>query len=232
MSFKDQVVWLSISTNLAQCITLLLELLYFGFIVNSFFPVSGLAELRKELNCDIRERSIGSLCTSSKGIIIYHCLKSASPLQGIIDKFFLIAQNDLFSQLWQEKVVEVEATGISITVVSQQIWPNAYSHAQQLMEALHGRTMKLADVDHYLAKYEAPAKLTSVLMNLNNHLNTCSGSSHDGKWIGNLVGTIMQYWSLKGHQKAAQTFLCLKEKLKLTGSFKQVEALATQVCRI
>ena len=145
----------------------------------------------------------------------------------MVDKFNLLAQNDLFSQLWQEKVAESGV--VSITVVSQQIWPEAYSHAQQLMEALHGRTMKLADVDHYLSKYEAPAELTSVLMNLNNHLNTCTGNSHDGKWIGNVVHIIMQYWSLKEHKKTAETFLRLKEELKLTGSFKQVEALASEV---
>ena len=146
----------------------------------------------------------------------------------MVDKFNLLAQNDLFCQLWQENVAEFGAS-ISIAVVSRQIWPRAFSHAQQLMEALQGRTMKLADVDHYLAKYEAPAELTTVLMNLNNHLNTCTGSSHDGKWIGSVVGTIMQYWSLKEHKKAAETFLRLKEKLKLTGSFKQVEALASEV---
>ena len=147
----------------------------------------------------------------------------------MLDKFYLIAQNDLFSQLWEGKVAEIGVTSISITVVSQQIWPKAYSHAQQLMEALHGRTMKLADVDHYLAKYKAPAELTSILMNLNNHLNTCTGSSHDGKWIGNVVDTIMQYWSFMKHQEAAKTVLRLKEELKLTGNFKRVKALASQV---
>ena len=124
-------------------------------------------------------------------------------------------------QLWQEKVAE--SGFVSIAIVSQQIWPTAYLHAQQLMEALHGRSMTLADVDHYLAKYDAPAELTSVLMNLNNHLNTCTGSSHDGKWIGNVVDIIMQYRSFKKHEKAAKMFLCIN------GSFKQIETLLSQV---
>ena len=145
----------------------------------------------------------------------------------MVHQFYLLAQNDLFSQLWREKITG--SGTVSIAIVSQQIWPKAFSHAKQLMEQLHGRTMKLADVDHYLAKYEAPAELTSVLMNLNNHLNTCTGSSHDGKWIGNVADTIMHYWSFKEYEKAAKTFLHLKEELRLTGSFKQVETLASQV---
>ena len=184
--------------------------------------------LNKELCDDISKSSIGSLCACNKeGIVIYHCLKSASPLHDILDKFTLLSQNDLFIQLWGEKMVECGT--ISIPIVAQQVWPKAYSHAQQLMGALHERTLKLADVDHFLSKYKTPVELGQVLANLNSHLSTCTGISNDGKWIANVVETIVQYWSLKEHEKAAKTFLLVKEKLKLTGDFKQVEALASQV---
>ena len=145
----------------------------------------------------------------------------------MLDTFSHLSQNDLFIQLWGEKMAE--CCTISIPIVAQQVWPKAYSHAQQLMEALHGRTLKLADVDRYLSKYKAHLELGQVLENLNTQLGICTGISNDGKWIANVVETIVQYWSLKEHEKAAKTFLRVKEKLKLTGNFKQVEALAAQV---
>ena len=145
----------------------------------------------------------------------------------MLDKFSHLNQNDLFIQLWEEKMAECGT--ISIPIVAQQVWPKAYLHAQQLMEALHGRTLKLADVDRYLSKYKTPDELRQVLMNLNNQLKTCTGNSNDGKWIANVVETIVQYWSLKEYENSAKTFLLVKEKLKLTGNFKQVEALASQV---
>ena len=189
------------------------------------------AELKKELHNDISRSTIGSLCTCNKeGTVVYYCLKSASPLHDMLDKFSHLNQNDLFSQLWMEKMAECGT--ISIPIVAQQVWQKAYLHAQQLMEALLGRTLKLADVDRYLSKYKTPAELRHVLMNLNNQLSTCTGISNDGKWIANVVENIVQYQSLKEHEKAAKTFLQVKEKLKLTGNFKQVEALASQVINV
>eukprot|EP00731_Ephydatia_muelleri_P024237 Em0016g508a len=186
------------------------------------------AELKKELQNDISKISIGSLCSCNKeGSIVFHCLKSASPLHDMLGKFFVLNQNDLFIQLWEEKMAECGT--ISIPIVAQQVWPKAYSHAQQLMEALHGRTLKLADVDRYLSKYKTRVELGQILENLNNQLSICMSNSNDGKWIANVVETIVQYWSLKEHEKAAKTFLLVKEQLKLTGNFKQVEALAAQV---
>ena len=189
---------------------------------------SDIAELGAELNSDIKSQSIGTLCSRMKdGNITFLCFKSALPLLPMLENLFLLAQNDLFSQLWREKI---PADGnISITIVSQHIWPKAYGHAQQLMDALYGRKMKLADVDHYLSKYKARVELTSVLRNLNHHLNTFAGLSNDDSWIGPVVETIMQYRSLTEHEKAAKIFLHLQQELKLTGSFKQVETLASQV---
>ena len=181
-----------------------------------------------ELHNDISRSSIGSLCDCNKeGNIEYHCLKSASPLHNMLDKCYLLTQNDLFIQFWREKMAECGT--ISIPIVAQQVWPKAYLHAQQLMEALHGRTLKLADVDRYLSKYKTPDELGQVLVNLNNQLSTCTGNSNDGKWIANVVETIVQYWSLKEHEMAAKKFLRVKEILKLTGDFMQVEALASEV---
>ena len=145
----------------------------------------------------------------------------------MLDKFCLLNQNDLFVQLWGETITEFGT--ISIPIVAQQIWPKAYSHAQQLMEALHGRTLKLADVDRYLSKYKTSDELSLLLRNLNNQLSISMGIPNDGRWIANVVETILQYWSLKEHEKAAKIFLLVKEKLKLSGNFKQVEALASQV---
>ena len=200
--------------------------MYFISLFNSDF-----AELKKELMHDISRCSIGSLCACNKeGTIVYHCLKSASPLHEMLDKFSHLNQNDLFIQIWGEKMTACGT--ISIPIVAQQVWPKAYLHAQQLMEALHGGTLKLADVDQYLSKYKTPGELGQVLINLNNQLSTCTGISNDGKWIANVVENIVQYQSLKEHEKAAKTFLQVKEKLKLTGNFKQVEALASQVINV
>ena len=203
------------------------EAFHSEFICSHLFN-SDFTELRKELHNDISRCSIGSLCAYNKeGIIVYHWLKSATLLQDMLGKFSILNQNDLFIQLWGEKMAECGT--ISIPIVAQQVWPMAYSRAQQLIEALQGRTLMLADVDRYLSKYKTHVELGQVLEDLNTQLSICTGISNDGKWIAIVVETIVQYWSLKEHERAAKMFLRVKEQLKLTGNFKQVEALAAQV---
>ena len=183
--------------------------------------------LHKELTVEVDTESICSLCYTKDGDIMFNRFKSAIPLSKMLPKFALLFPNDLFCQLWREEIAAQKS--ISVAVVSEQIWPNAYSRIQELMDSLHKRTIKLSTVDGYLAGYKSEADLDRIMRELHTALNGSLECGEDDKWIPAVVENIAQYRTLKRYEKAAETFLSLKDKMNLTGDFKEVETLACKV---
>ena len=183
--------------------------------------------LHKELTLEVDTESICSLCYTKDGDIMFNRFKSAIPLSEMLPKFALLFPNYLFCQLWREEIAAQKS--ISVAVVSEQIWPNAYSRIQELMDSLHKRTIKLSTVDGYLAVYESEADLDRIMRELHTALNGCLECEGDDKWIPAVVKNIAQYRTLKRYEKVAETFLSLKDKMNLTGDFKEVKTLAHKV---
>ena len=183
--------------------------------------------LHKELTVEVDTESICSLCYTKDGDIMFNHFKTAIPLSEMLPKFALLFPNNLFCQLWREEIAAQKS--ISVAVVSEQIWPNAYSRIQELMDSLHKRTIKLSTVDCYLAGFKSEADLDRIMRELRTALNGCLECGDDDKWIPAVVENIAQYRTLKQYEKAAETFLSLKDKMNLTGDFKEVETLACKV---
>ena len=183
--------------------------------------------LHKELTLEVDTESMCSLCYTKDGDIIFNRFKSATPLREMLPRFALFSTNDLFCQLWREEIAAQKS--ISFAVVSEQIWPIAYSRIQELMDSLHKRTIKLSTVDGYLAGFKSEADLDRILRELYTALNGSLECEGDDKWIPAVVENIAQYRTLKRYEKAAETFLSLKDKMNLTGDFKEVKTLARKV---
>ena len=144
-----------------------------------------------------------------------------------------IHANELFHQIWQEQmyVAAESPSGLQIADIATRIWQPAFAHCQNLLDQLHGRTIKFSVIDSLFQQYtRTPQHLKEQLRHLFIGVSVCLNLGHQNDtWITRVVNTMQQYWSLCQYSTAAIFFLELKKNLKLTGNFQLVERLATRV---
>ena len=111
--------------------------------------------------------------------------------------------------------------------IKSKVWDPAFDTCQSLLEMLHDRSMKLADIDrHFRHKSDLEKQLGDLLAGV----NACLGEKKSGAWIKGVVHRIHDYWHLCNYRKAASAFLDLREALNLQkGDFSDVEKLSSEV---
>jgi hypothetical protein len=195
--------------------------------------IQGLDEVKQELKIDFSTIMIRTVCAREQsGKIQVHYFQLAEPLNVFAELFYIMTHtyaSDVFRNVWNSEAAKVTRnSNLTIQDVYPSIWQPAFFHCQTLLDQLHEHSMTLADVDRHFKQYQG-LELESQLMSLFQGINACLCQKHSGAWIKSTARRIHDYWDLHSYQVAANTFLQLRSALHLTGDFRNVERLSTEV---
>lgn len=215
-------------------VIIVFQLVESQFTVCLLAEQTGLHELKQELKKDFSREKINTLCTRKGKKITVICFQSAGSLSAFADKFYLMNQehtSDLFTVEWREAMHAALHSGAALTVadIHPKVWVPAFRNCQFLLDELHDCSMKLSRIDVCFRQHKHDLELQLKKLFLG--VNACLGENKNGGWIKGVVRRIHDYWHLYNYQKAATTFLQLRDVLSLKGDFRNVEILATEVSR-
>lgn len=197
-------------------------------------------QLLSEINTDHDLVCISALCHSVEDKVEFLSLKPALPLDEISDKFAVMmsTQSILFQEIWGRhmklaatSVKRKEQLELTIEDIKCVIWDPTFTECKKLLDTLHDRSIKLAEVECYF-RNSRHEDMTWQLRELSTsvHKCACADRPNNSRWIDGVVQHICDYQSLLTLSKAATIVLTLKTKLSLTGDFKAIETLAKEVC--
>ena len=117
---------------------------------------------------------------------------------------------------------------LDVQHLHSNVWTPAFQQCQSLLENLYEQTITLGDVDKHFG-YDRNGLLGQLKL-LFHGVNECSKKNLDDKWIEHSVEKILNYRQLCGYRDAANSFLKLKDLLKLSkGDFSDVERISKEV---
>ena len=127
------------------------------------------------------------------------------------------------------EVANISNPNIGIGDLYSQVWDPTFKCCQQLLEQLHDKSITLSDVDKYFHQYKRE-RLKEELERLAKGIDVCCDDPKDPTWIRQAVKRMENYWKLCATCEAANSFLQLRDTLKLTkGDFGAVEKISTKV---
>ena len=194
----------------------------------------GVSEAKEELHMEYRQFKINTLCHHQDSNIHVVCFNKAAPLLSFAQKFYVMTKefsSGLFQSMWFLTMKEARALcpKMSVNDVESKVWTPAFDNCQQLLTELHGMSMTLANVDRHFQCY-SKQQLGNELKVLFDGVNKCLCKSPSDNWIHHVVLRIEDYRKLCGYRNAANSFLKLRDSLKLTnGDFKDVEKISKEV---
>ena len=183
---------------------------------------------------EYKSRKINTLCTRRESNIDVICFTAASCLLSFAWKFDMMTKrfiSSIFDATWSTAVKKARAYNpdMNISGVEELVWTPTFKHCQNLLEQLSIPTMSLADVDRHFKNYRGKG-LESELKILFHGVNQCLRQTHDDGWIHHTVLRIEEYRKLRRYCDAANSFLRLRDSLKLTkGDFRNVERISKEV---
>jgi len=180
----------------------------------------GLPQLKEELQNNLNLEKINTLCVTDykKAMVIY--FQSAGSLNAFAAKFYVMTQkyiSILFVTEWEAAMNAAvrSSAGAALTLadIHSKVWDPAFCNCQSLLQELHDRSMKLANIDVCFRQHEhdLEMQLTSLFAGV----NACLGETTTGAWIKGVVYRVHDYWHLPSYCKAANAFLDLKKALNL-----------------
>ena len=196
---------------------------------------AGVREATVELQANYKPSKINTLCIRRESIIQVICFQTANCLLSFAWKFHImtnVCNSGIFDATWPITMKNAFRgnPNMSIADVEAQVWVPAFKHCQNLLEQLASQSMTLADVDKHFQHYRGH-ELERELKCLFDGVNQClSQEQRHDKWIRHTVIRIEDYRKLRGYCEAANSFLKLKQSLKLTkGDFTAVERISREV---
>ena len=139
----------------------------------------------------------------------------------------------IFGSTWSKTMGHAFHSNPNMTIsdVGPKVWEPAFTQCQQLLEQLHSGSMTLLIVDKRFSQYKGELeRLERDLKSLCDGVNACYGRHTDSSWIHQAVTRMKEYWRLCAYREAANSFLKLRDSLKLTkGDFKDVERISKEV---
>ena len=195
---------------------------------------AGVHEAKVELRADYKPSKINILCIRRESIIQVICFQTAKCLLSFAWKFHTMTNeynSGIFDATWSTTMENAFRSNpnMSITDVEAQVWVPAFKHCQNLLDQLASQSMTLADIDRHFQHYSGD-ELVRELKCLFDGVNQCLSQKHEDKWIRHTVIRIEDYRKLRGYCEAANSFLKLKQSLKLTkGDFTAVERISREV---
>ena len=213
--------------------------LYYCFCVTFSSYVSGLADLKRQLEANYDSCPINTLCTADgSSRFIYHCFQPAKPLEPIrmpFDFMQRLHQNDLFHRVWSNATRKAARRRDDLTIqdIVDEIWRPAFKECEgTILGGMRDGSIKLQAVDSYFRCYTNIEAIEGHLHRLYNGVELCYGrapSQTCPPWIHIAVHRVYEYWTLSDYAAAAKKILELKDKLKLTGDFQAVATIAEKV---
>ncbi len=204
--------------------------------MNTFY-ISGLTQLKKDVQQDFRKFQIKTLCTSNDGKVEILRFHSAAPLMSFAANFHVMVQvfdSDLFLVYWRVTMDTVISSKPTITLDDiPQVWAGAVQECQKLLTAVKAQTIKLVVVDKQFKPY-CRKNLESQLINLHRgvcHYTGVSPANENKEVIlmRSAARRILLYWDICSYRDTANVFLKIRDALNLTGDFGDVEKLTKEV---
>ena len=196
----------------------------------------GVADAEVELQKNYRSLNINTLCVREEsGAIRVMCFDKACPLLSFAKFYFVMTSrliSDLFRATWSATLNQARAKNpnLSIAHLHSEVWAPTFEQCQSLLEELYEQTITLGDVDRHFGKYRESGELKTQLQLLFHGVNECMHRKEGEKWIQRSVDKIVNYCQLCGYRDAANSFLELRDLLKLTkGDFRDVERISKKV---
>lgn len=122
--------------------------------------------------------------------------------------------------------------GVSLTLadVNKKLWIPAFAKCEKLLSQLRDYSLSLTTVDQ-LFKGKKTTFITDTIHQLYSGVEMCRNGREvkEFMWIEGVVERMEQYWKLCQYSSTAEVFLKLRDVLKLSGNFNQVEGLADKV---
>lgn len=196
--------------------------------------LTGVPEALKELQANYDSEVIGDICFRSGNTIVITCFSSTSAVQPFVENFFTMSQlfrSAIFESIWSETMenANISKPNLGIGDLYSQVWNPTFEICQQLLEKLHDKSIPLSDVDKYFHRYKKET-LKAELERLAKGIDVCCEDPKDPTWIRQAVKRMERYWKVCTQCRAANSFLQLRDTLKLTkGDFGVVEKISTEV---
>ena len=176
---------------------------------------------------------INTLWTQTESGIDVVCFTKCSCLLSFAWKFHIMSKkftSTLFDAIWCTIMQTVCKYNVTISDIESKVWKPAFKLCQNLLEQLHSQSMTLADVEKHFKNY-GERELEKELNVLFYGVSECvENMNYTTAWIYLRVRRIEEYRKLRNYCDAANTFLKLRDALKLTkGDFKHVEWISKEV---
>ena len=190
--------------------------------------------MEAEIQADYQSQMISAVCTPQGSHIQVTCFKKSIPLLKFAKKFYVLnskMNSNLFKYIWTATVNSARSRSAELFVdhVCEIVWEPTICVCKALMEKLQQETITLGDVKKYFKDY-SPHSLATQLKLLFEGVSEIYPVEMSNCWIERSVQKIMQYRDLCTFRDAADSFLELRNLLKLTeGDFGDIEKISNQV---
>ncbi len=171
---------------------------------------------------------------NEKGKVQPICFLSAGSLLKFAGEFEVVSGqkygSNIFIEIWRRNLQQAitDNAELSVDDIYLAVWQPCLGECRNLLQSLLDLTMKLSDVDIVLGPHQA--RLETQLQLLFKGIAEITKKSEDPSLIERAARRIRDYWNLRQYQEGADTFLRLKDSLRLTkGDFQLVERLSQQV---
>ena len=139
--------------------------------------------------------------------------------------------SDVFRSTWKAtlQLARTKNPSLGVNHLQSDVWQPALQQCQSLLEELYEQTITLGDVDRLFGMY-GESGLTTQLKLLFHGVNECTNRQLGDGWILRSVKKITNYRQLCSYRDAANSFLKLRDLLKLSrGNFRDVERISKEV---
>ena len=197
-----------------------------------WYTCAGGVALLKKLEKNFNECSIRTLCVSDGEQCQVRYFPEASPLESCMEGVWIMTVEfkcNIFREYWSMRSNSVVRSDFSLADVTTEVWGPVFSQCEKLLASLMDCSISLTMVNQ-LFHQMSRERIEYNIKQLQRGVEWCRGRKNvDFMWIGGVINRMNQFWRLSGYTDAAQAFLKIRDALKLTGDFKLVENVASQV---
>ena len=199
---------------------------------------AGVEQIHYKLQAKFDTCPIHEVCSiDDSQVCIVHGFSDADSLQPCLKQFWFMTQEskcDIFIKFLYERLAALVRNKciLSMSGVMPKVWTPVFAQCEQVLEQLMDFSIPLSMVDDLFHGKENDL-IGHNIKQLQKGVEWCR-SGRDVKnfeWIKRVIDRMNQFWKLSRYTDAARAFLKIRDELKLTGDFKLVENVASQVMR-
>ena len=192
----------------------------------------GIVELKMDSELDLSRKRITDLFKAVGNENQVACFVATSQLKPYLQRFHIMAaeyKTDTFISIWKEEVAQASSSE-KLEELVEKAWSRSFGRCENLLHELQTLSIAITDVDKHYKHFDmqhVKVELEALFCGV----SKCKyGSVPDlPPWISETVKRIQSHYYVCKYTKAANSFLQLKEFLKLKGDFQKVEKLSSKV---